>query len=192
MSELFFCCDLVVIHHCYLAQPVLPAKFWEYLLVSKWYILFQDICEVIETTCADLIIIDNKEPLMVAGRIPATSMGTWVNGWVSSILAHASNFGIYGGNFINSSNVIIQSEPNSKLCLGYPILLWWFVSAHDQAQKIKDWLKAPDCSMNYNNATDKKMEGTGLWILKHPKYIEWRKSDGLLWIQGKGVLSYLL
>lgn len=99
------------------------------------------------------------------------------------------HFGIYGGNF--SSNVIIQSELNLKLCPEYPVLLW-FVLAHDQAQSIKNWLKAPDCSTNFNNARDKKIEGTGLWILKHPEYIEWRNAGGLLQIQGKGVLSHQL
>ncbi|KAE9391239.1 hypothetical protein BT96DRAFT_945541 [Gymnopus androsaceus JB14] len=85
-----------------------------------------------------------------------------------SHFANAANFGIYGGNFINSnnSNVTIQS--------------------HDQVQKIRDWLKAPDCSTNFNTAANKKTAGTGTWIIKHQKYIEWKNNGGLLWIQGKG------
>ncbi|KAE9385899.1 hypothetical protein BT96DRAFT_928589, partial [Gymnopus androsaceus JB14] len=69
-----------------------------------------------------------------------------------SHFANSSNFGIYGGNFINaqdSSNIIIQS--------------------HDPIQEIRDWLKAPDCSTNFNTAANKKTAGTGMWIIKHPK-----------------------
>ncbi|KAE9389695.1 hypothetical protein BT96DRAFT_926408, partial [Gymnopus androsaceus JB14] len=69
--------------------------------------------------------------------------GNSVN-YSSSQFANSSNFGIYGGTFINakdSSNVTIQS--------------------HDQVQTIKDWLKAPDCSTNFNAAANKKTARTG-------------------------------
>ncbi|KAE9395972.1 hypothetical protein BT96DRAFT_942010 [Gymnopus androsaceus JB14] len=85
---------------------------------------------------------------------------------------NSSNFGIYGGNFIvanDLSNVTIQS--------------------HNQVQEIKDWLEAPDCFTNFNTAANKKTAGTGMWILEHPKYIEWNNNGGLLWIQGKGEWS---
>ncbi|KAE9392297.1 hypothetical protein BT96DRAFT_944734 [Gymnopus androsaceus JB14] len=89
-----------------------------------------------------------------------------------SQFANSSNFGIYGGTFINaqdSSNVTIQS--------------------HDPIQKIRDWLKAPDCSTNFDTAANKKTAGTGSWIIEHPKYIKWKNNGGLLWIQGKGEWS---
>ncbi|KAE9394957.1 hypothetical protein BT96DRAFT_942791 [Gymnopus androsaceus JB14] len=95
-----------------------------------------------------------------------------------SQFANSSNFGIYGGTFINakdSSNVTIQS----------------YNQAHDQAHKIRDWIKAPDCSTNFNTAANNKTAGTGIWIIEHPKYIEWNNNSGLLWIQGKGERSEL-
>ncbi|KAE9389353.1 hypothetical protein BT96DRAFT_946902 [Gymnopus androsaceus JB14] len=90
-----------------------------------------------------------------------------------SQFANSSNFGIYGGTFINandSSNVTIQ--------------------AHDEVEKMRDWLKAPDCSANFNTAVNRKTPGTGSWIIEHPQYIRWNNNNvGLLWIQGKGKLS---
>ncbi|KAE9390083.1 hypothetical protein BT96DRAFT_356378 [Gymnopus androsaceus JB14] len=56
---------------------------------------------------------------------------------------------------------------------------------HDQVQIYKDWLKAPDCSTNFIAAANKKTTGTGMWIIEHPKYVEWDNNGGLLWIQGK-------
>ncbi|KAE9388184.1 hypothetical protein BT96DRAFT_947807 [Gymnopus androsaceus JB14] len=80
---------------------------------------------------------------------------------------NSNNFGIYGGTFINGQNTTIET--------------------HDQKwRKIGDWLKAPECSTNFNAAANKKTAGTGMWIIKHPKYIEWNNNGGLLWIQGKG------
>ncbi|KAE9383363.1 hypothetical protein BT96DRAFT_929860 [Gymnopus androsaceus JB14] len=79
---------------------------------------------------------------------------------------NSSNFQIHGGNFINANDITIQSTDNTL-------------------QKIRDWLKAPDCIINFNTAKNKKMKGTGMWITKHPKYIEWKNTGGLLWIQGK-------
>ena len=55
-------------------------------------------------------------------------------------------------------------------------------------KNIRDWLKAPDCSVNFKTAKNKKMKGTGMWITEHPKFIQWKNAGGLLWIQGKGEL----
>ncbi|KAE9403698.1 hypothetical protein BT96DRAFT_482382 [Gymnopus androsaceus JB14] len=82
-----------------------------------------------------------------------------------SQFANSSNFEIYGGTFMNAHNITVQ--------------------LHDQAQKIRGWLKAPDCSTNFDTAANKKTAGTGMWIIEHPQYIEWNNNGGLLWIQGK-------
>ncbi|KIK55236.1 hypothetical protein GYMLUDRAFT_878946 [Collybiopsis luxurians FD-317 M1] len=57
----------------------------------------------------------------------------------------------------------------------------------DEKEKIKKWLNAPDCTMNYQAADDKRTEGTGQWILNDPEYIKWKQSPSMLWIQGKGM-----
>ncbi|KAE9386628.1 hypothetical protein BT96DRAFT_514606 [Gymnopus androsaceus JB14] len=87
---------------------------------------------------------------------------------VQSQFANSSNLEINGGIFINA-------QDSSKVT----------IIAHDQVKKIRDWLKAPNCSINYDTAANKKTAGTGSWIIEHPKYIEWDNNGGLLWIQGK-------
>ena len=56
----------------------------------------------------------------------------------------------------------------------------------DKLEAIRTWLNAPDPSINFNNALDKKATGTGEWIIKHPTYRGWKNHGNLLWIQGKG------
>ncbi|KIK56689.1 hypothetical protein GYMLUDRAFT_781406 [Collybiopsis luxurians FD-317 M1] len=50
---------------------------------------------------------------------------------------------------------------------------------------IRKWLNAPDSSINFNNAFDKKTLGTGKWILEHQTFLNWKKNGQRLWIQGK-------
>ncbi|KAF9061011.1 ankyrin repeat-containing domain protein [Rhodocollybia butyracea] len=51
--------------------------------------------------------------------------------------------------------------------------------------KIHDWLRAPECSVNFQAAADKRTQGTGQWILEHSKYENWKETSNVLWIQGK-------
>ncbi|KIK54248.1 hypothetical protein GYMLUDRAFT_916418 [Collybiopsis luxurians FD-317 M1] len=76
-----------------------------------------------------------------------------------SMFQNASNFAIHGGTFIVVSN--------------------------DEKEKIHKWLNAPDCTINFQAADDKRTKGTGQWILNHPEYIKWKQSSSMLWIQGK-------
>ncbi|KAE9408023.1 hypothetical protein BT96DRAFT_59180 [Gymnopus androsaceus JB14] len=58
--------------------------------------------------------------------------------------------------------------------------------ANDEEEKIRGWLNAPNCFINFTSAVDKKAEGTGEWILNHMQYIKWiEETGGILWIQGK-------
>ncbi|KAE9389011.1 hypothetical protein BT96DRAFT_414255 [Gymnopus androsaceus JB14] len=77
----------------------------------------------------------------------------------SSMFGNASHFEIHGSQFI--------------------------VMSIDEEQKIQNWLNAPNCFFNYTSAVNKKTAGTGTWIMNHPKYIRWKCSPSLLWIQGK-------
>ncbi|KAJ3912724.1 ectomycorrhiza-induced ankyrin-domain/NACHT-domain-containing protein [Lentinula edodes] len=54
----------------------------------------------------------------------------------------------------------------------------------DEATKVNQWLKAPDCSSNYVTAEDKKLQGTGKWIFDLDEYKKWKSEPGVLWIQG--------
>ncbi|THU88250.1 hypothetical protein K435DRAFT_842241 [Dendrothele bispora CBS 962.96] len=52
-------------------------------------------------------------------------------------------------------------------------------------KEVIDWLDAPDPSTNYVTARDKRVEGTGIWLLNHPQFIQWKVNGHLFWLQGK-------
>ncbi|KAJ3773634.1 hypothetical protein FB446DRAFT_771634 [Lentinula raphanica] len=54
----------------------------------------------------------------------------------------------------------------------------------DEKDKYKKWLDAPDCSTNFRTALNKKVVGTGQWILVHPSYLYWKEKGSILWIHG--------
>ncbi|KAJ3884021.1 hypothetical protein GG344DRAFT_71636, partial [Lentinula edodes] len=76
---------------------------------------------------------------------------------------NASNFAIYGGNFT--------------------------VITNDDIHKIRQWLNAPDCSVNFATAVNNKCPGTGQWIFELDKYKEWRSNTGILWMQGTETIA---
>lgn len=60
---------------------------------------------------------------------------------------------------------------------------------------IRDWLKAPDATVNYNEAYAKRHPATGLWLVKSSTFAVWLESENsFLWLNGfagcgKSVLS---
>jgi ankyrin repeat domain-containing protein 50 len=60
---------------------------------------------------------------------------------------------------------------------------------------VRDWLKAPDATINYNEACAKRHPATGLWLVKSPTFTMWlEKGNSFLWLNGfagcgKSVLS---
>lgn len=59
------------------------------------------------------------------------------------------------------------------------------VRASQISSEIKDWLRAPDASVNFNEATQKKHPNTGLWFVKGSDFATWRiKPNSLLWLVG--------
>jgi hypothetical protein len=59
-------------------------------------------------------------------------------------------------------------------------------SFFNELQALQMWLKAPDTSINFNEAIKKRTAGTGEWILSHSQYTQWKQDGSTLWIQGKG------
>ncbi|KAJ3763495.1 hypothetical protein EV360DRAFT_66196 [Lentinula raphanica] len=55
----------------------------------------------------------------------------------------------------------------------------------DEESKLKEWLAAPDYSIHFATAFNKRVDGTGHWIFEDPTYLEWKENAGILWIQGK-------
>ncbi|KAL0943407.1 uncharacterized protein CTRU02_201293 [Colletotrichum truncatum] len=59
------------------------------------------------------------------------------------------------------------------------------VSASIVSSEIRDWLKAPDATINFNDACAKKHPGTGLWFVKGEEFSNWLKTRGsFLWLKG--------
>ncbi|KAJ3963818.1 hypothetical protein EV361DRAFT_813010, partial [Lentinula raphanica] len=55
----------------------------------------------------------------------------------------------------------------------------------DEEKKLHDWLAAPDSSITYATALNKKVAGTGQWILEDPVYLKWKEEGSILCIQGQ-------
>jgi hypothetical protein len=50
---------------------------------------------------------------------------------------------------------------------------------------IRDWLKAPDASVEYNSACKKKHPSTGFWLVKGSSFSSWLDTrDSFLWLYG--------
>ncbi|KAF9780665.1 hypothetical protein IL306_000013 [Fusarium sp. DS 682] len=50
---------------------------------------------------------------------------------------------------------------------------------------IREWLKAPDATIGFNEAVKKKHPGTGLWFVKGPAFTTWLTKPGsFLWLVG--------
>ncbi|KAJ3714675.1 hypothetical protein C8R42DRAFT_646148 [Lentinula raphanica] len=65
-------------------------------------------------------------------------------------------------------------------------LNYYYLSS-DEESKLKEWLAAPDYSIHFATAFNKRVDGTGHWIFEDPTYLEWKENAGILWIQGKVV-----
>lgn len=53
------------------------------------------------------------------------------------------------------------------------------------SSEILHWLKAPDASINYNEACSKRHQGTGLWFIQGSVFSKWlTKPNSFLWLYG--------
>ncbi|KAL8825018.1 MAG: hypothetical protein Q9191_004671, partial [Dirinaria sp. TL-2023a] len=50
---------------------------------------------------------------------------------------------------------------------------------------LRDWLKAPDATINHNAACAKKHPGTGAWLVKGPQFLSWLTDENsIIWLNG--------
>jgi ankyrin repeat domain-containing protein 50 len=53
------------------------------------------------------------------------------------------------------------------------------------SNRIREWLRAPDATESHNQACAKRHPGTGLWLVKSPKFANWLEADkSFLWLNG--------
>ncbi|KAF8128280.1 ankyrin repeat-containing domain protein [Mycena galopus ATCC 62051] len=59
------------------------------------------------------------------------------------------------------------------------------LSIPDIADKLEKWLESPPAMKRKQHDTEQlHMVGTGQWLLKNDKFINWEKNGGVLWIEG--------
>lgn len=59
------------------------------------------------------------------------------------------------------------------------------VRASQISSNIRDWLGAPDATINYNEACKKRHLSTGLWFVKGFSFLDWlAKPNSFLWLNG--------
>ena len=52
-------------------------------------------------------------------------------------------------------------------------------------RRIFKWLSAPDPSTNYHKAHEMRQDNTGLWLLRHARFLEWKtNAASRLWLYG--------
>jgi hypothetical protein len=59
------------------------------------------------------------------------------------------------------------------------------IKAHQISSTIRDWLKAPDATIDFNSACASKHSGTGTWLVKGNTFQTWlTDSNSFLWLNG--------
>ncbi|MCJ1430068.1 hypothetical protein MMC29_007983, partial [Sticta canariensis] len=53
------------------------------------------------------------------------------------------------------------------------------------SSNVRDWLKAPDATVDHNAACAKKHPGTGMWLVKSPTFLRWlTEPNSIIWLNG--------
>lgn len=64
-------------------------------------------------------------------------------------------------------------------------LLLEAVRASQISSAVRDWLRAPDATINHNAACTKRHPGTGIWLVKSSVFITWLdQNNSFLWLSG--------
>lgn len=60
-----------------------------------------------------------------------------------------------------------------------------FLRTNQVSENIRDWLNAPDSTINHNAACAKKHSGTGTWFVKSSRFEAWlTEGNSFLWLNG--------
>lgn len=59
------------------------------------------------------------------------------------------------------------------------------VRLNQREREIRNWLSAPDPTINYKNALEKRHKGTGSWFTGSQAFADWKKQpNSFLWLHG--------
>ncbi|KAJ3965744.1 hypothetical protein EV361DRAFT_872948 [Lentinula raphanica] len=85
------------------------------------------------------------------------------------------------GMFNNAQNFTVNG---GKFEVAGKDINYYYLSS-DEEKELQEWLNAPNCSINYATALNKRAHGTGQWIFQDSTYLKWREEGSILWIQGQ-------
>jgi hypothetical protein len=86
--------------------------------------------------------------------------------------------------YYHMSHLIVSDnhDPMLSMCISSGHQIDQTIMSVDKYQK---WLGAPDPSFNHNNAREKHLNNTGMWLLDDPKYVGWKQdANSFMWIHG--------
>ncbi|KAF3482178.1 ankyrin repeat-containing protein [Arthroderma uncinatum] len=79
----------------------------------------------------------------------------------------------------------IEENRNHREDIADVKLVLDLVRANQISSTIRDWLKAPDATINHNSAVAKCHSGTGMWLVRSTKFETWLTgASSLLWLNG--------
>ena len=59
------------------------------------------------------------------------------------------------------------------------------VKSNQISSNLRDWLSAPDASVDHNAACAKKHPGTGTWLVKSSQFLKWlTEENSIVWLRG--------
>ncbi len=59
------------------------------------------------------------------------------------------------------------------------------MQAHNLTSKVREWLKAPEATIDFNAACSKRHVGTGNWFVQSQAFRDWgRQNNSFLWLYG--------
>lgn len=79
----------------------------------------------------------------------------------------------------------VKTERQMQFDLSEIKLLIETINATQVSSNIRDWLKAPDASIDHDIASRKRHPRTGIWLAKNENFTKWlAKRNSFLWING--------
>jgi len=89
------------------------------------------------------------------------------------------NISIYGNAPVHLGDTIVQNDIKE---VGELVKN---AQAQQLAASVRQWLRAPDATIDYNAACAKRHTGTGQWFIQSPVFIAWLQQDNsFLWLYG--------
>ena len=88
---------------------------------------------------------------------------------------------------LSSALDVLQLKDNQRIQDDIYVMkaLFDLIRTSQVSSNLRDWLNAPDATINHNAACEKKHPGTGMWLVKGPQFKKWlTEENSILWLNG--------